>query len=125
MKNALLRFFLPPAYATLAFMILAAPEAESLIDVFGFGLLVLIYAYIFAGVPALLFAFIMGRIQRRGFRHGGVRLLTGAMLGLGAGFAIGLVFGGGDAFVTFLPMGGGVGLLVELTVALTETRNIT
>ncbi|MFH1497621.1 MAG: hypothetical protein ABII82_07320, partial [Verrucomicrobiota bacterium] len=116
MKNFLLRFVLPPAYAVGLLTAFALFQANDLADLAAFTAIALIYAYIFAGLPALAFAGIMGRLQRRGFRHGGVRLLAAMLLGFAAGFAIGLVFNGQEPFTLFLPLGVATGLLVELTV---------
>jgi len=89
-----------------------------------FILIYLIYAYLFAGLPALAFAFIMSRLQRRGFRHGGVRLLAATLLGLVAGTLITFPFGLNAAMI-LVPLGSGVGLLVELTVIMVERHHRT
>lgn len=125
MKTFTMRFLLPPAYATAAFTILAFTKADGWTDLLGFALGVLWFAYLFASVPSLIFAYTMRRIQRRGFRHGGIRLLTAALLGLGAGFVLGLFFNTLEPLGMFLPIGLFVGLLVELTVVLTENRHPT
>lgn len=121
MKNFLLRFLLPPAHAVIL-ILSPALITDGLSQSAGqFLLIYLLYAYVFAGLPALAFAGLMGRLQRRGFRHGGIRLLTAALLGLMAGLLITIPFGIKSA-VIFLPLGLGVGLLVELTVIALERR---
>ncbi len=121
MKNFLLRFLLPPAYATICFLPFTIGQANGLQDILGFGTIVLLFAYVFAGLPALAFAYAMGRIQRRGFRHNGVRLFTAGLLGLIAGALICIPFGLASGMI-FPPLGCGVGLLVELTVIQLERR---
>lgn len=122
MKNFLLRFLLPPVYATLVLVLFNAAKADAFRDILGFAGIVLIFAFVFAGLPALAFALIMGRLQRRGFRHGGVRLLTAMLLGLGAGLVIGLMLNSGELLPMFLVLGFATGPLVELTVVFLERR---
>ena len=122
MKNFLLRFLLPPVYATLVLLLFNAANADSFRDILGFVGIVLIFAFVFAGLPALAFALIMGRLQRRGFRHGGVRLLTAMLLGLGAGLLIGLMLNSGELLPMFVALGFATGPLVELTVVFLERR---
>lgn len=127
MKNFLLRFLLPPALPVVVVALTIAAfnwnNPNQLGGILLLALYALLMAYLIAGLPALLFAIIMTRLQTRGFRHGGVRLLTAALLGLGAGFAIGLVFRNTEALIGFMPIGLVVGLLVELTVVVLERIN--
>lgn len=117
----LLRFLLPPLYAALGFAIAAlagSPDAIAEIVVL-FGVFAL-YAYVFAGLPALLFAFVMARLDTR--TGSGRSLLLATLLGGLSGTAIGAVFGDFNAFVLFIPIGLAVGLLVEVTVLLLKRR---
>lgn len=117
----LLRFLLPPLYAALGFAIAAlagSPDAIAEIVVL-FGVFAL-YAYVFAGPPALLFAFVMARLEKR--FGSGRSLLLAPLLGGLSGTAIGAVFGDINAFVLFIPIGLAVGFLVEVTVLLLKRR---
>ncbi len=125
MKNFLLRFLLPPAYAVTIIATIGVFRDGNVEYLPAVVVMFLPFAYVFAGLPAGVFALIMGRLQHRGFRHGGVRLLTAMILGTGAGLVIGLILAGPGNLAVFVPLGFATGLLVELTVVLTENRNPT
>lgn len=120
----LLRFLLPPLYAALGFAIAALignPDAAGEVIVL-FGLFA-VYAYVFAGVPALLFAFAMARVDK--VPSTGLRLFIATLLGGVCGTATGAVFRDFDAFALFTPIGFAVGLVVEGTVTLLKRRALT
>lgn len=116
----LIRFLLPPLYAALIFCVpigLTAP-----VDALKALLVYAIYAYIFAGLPALLFAILLGRFARRRPARNG-RLIRATLLGIFSGLLITAMFGFGGAAL-FLPLGTAVGFLVEGTVVLLERRHV-
>jgi hypothetical protein len=116
----LLRFLLPPLYAaTVLALIVALFESNNHLDDLPvlFGAFTL-YAYIFAGLPALLFALLMSRFARRRPAFGG-RLLRATLLGLASGLLITAMFGFNGPWL-FLSLGTAVGFLVEGTLVLRE-----
>jgi hypothetical protein len=117
----LLRFLLPPLYASAGFMLFSTTALfrEPLARLGYAGILVL-YAYAFAGVPALLFAILLSRFARRRPSRGG-RLVRATLFGLASGAVIGAMFGF-DSLAIFLPMGALTGLAVETTVIAIESR---
>jgi len=114
-----LRFMLPPLYATLLFGIYMAAatlvQGEPLEDFHLVMLVVVIYAYLFASLPSLLFAIVMARVQRRRDepRH---RLIVASIAGLIAGGLLSLVFGMGASAPLFVPLGLATGLGVEASI---------
>lgn len=119
----LLRFLLPPLYSAII-ITLGTALLEPHHDL-GSGLLaglgfIAFYAYIFAGLPALLFAFLLSRFARRRPDSGG-RLARGTLMGFAAGVLITAMFGF-TLPLLFLPLGTAVGYAVEGTVVLLERR---
>lgn len=119
----LFRFLLPPFYAALGFASFTLlfesrklSDAAPLLGIFAF------YAYIFAGLPALLFAIAMARIERR--CDSGNRLLNAALLGGLSGAVIGAVTGNFYVLAVLFLIGLVVGFLVEGTVVLLKRRAI-
>lgn len=118
----ILRFMLPPFYAAVALaLIVALFESHRVADFPMYAGLFALYAYVFAGLPAALFALLLGRFSRRRPASGG-RLARAALLGLAAGLLITAMFGFATPML-FLPLGTGVGLGVEATVVLLERRH--
>jgi MFS family permease len=117
----LLRFLLPPLYAaTLLALAFVAFEPDRALDFpVMLGALTL-YACVFAGLPALLFAFLVGRFARRRPALGG-RLVRATLLGLVSGALILAMFAFNSPWL-FLPLGTVVGFLVEGTVILLDRR---
>ena len=119
----LLRFLLPPIYAATALaLVVAVFESNRALDFFASLGLFALYAYVFAGLPAALFALLLGRFARRRPALGG-RLARATILGLAAGVMITGMFGFNSPLI-FLPLGTGVGLAVESTVVLLERRHL-
>lgn len=119
----LLRFLLPPFYAALGFASFTLlfesrklADAAPLLGVFAF------YAYIFAGLPAFLFAIAMARIERRCASEN--CLLNAALLGGLSGAVIGAVTGNFYVLAVLLLIGLVVGFLVEGTIVLLKRRAI-
>lgn len=122
----LLRFLLPPLYAAFAIAttICAGGGSTDFGDYLaGIGFLT-ICAYICAGLPALLFAVLLGRFARRRPEFGG-RLTRATLMGLVSGLLITAMFGinGIGAAIVLLPLGAAVGFLVEGTIVLLERRH--
>jgi hypothetical protein len=119
----LLRFMLPPLYAAIIIALgtaLLDPSHGSDRDFLaGLGFFVL-YSYIFAGLPTLLFAFLLSRFARRRPGFGG-RLARATLMGWLAGLLITAMFGF-TLPLLFLPLGTAVGFAVEGTVVLLERR---
>jgi hypothetical protein len=117
----LLRFLLPPFYAaTLLALVVTVFESNRALDFPAYLGLFALYAYVFAGLPALLFAFLMSRFARRRPLPGG-RLVRATLLGLVSGVLITAMFGFNGPPL-FLPLGTAVGFLVEGTLILLERR---
>jgi len=115
MKNFVrhfLRIALPPLFASTAFAIFTAVfEFRHLWDVFVYWGIFALYAYIFAGLPSVLFAVAMSFVEKR---HPAPRsrLVAAGALGAAAGIVIGAVF----RSPIFIPLGLAVGFAVEWTV---------
>jgi hypothetical protein len=119
----LLRFLLPPLYAaTVLALIVAVFESKRATDFPVYLGLFALYAYVFAGLPALLFAFLVSRFARRRPASGG-RLARATLLGFVSGLLITAMFGFNSPWL-FLPLGTAVGFLVEGTVILSERRHV-
>lgn len=117
----LLRFLLPPLYAAVVLtLIVALFEANTAANFPVYLGVFILYAYVFAGLPALLFSVLMGRFARRRPSLGG-RLVRASILGLAAGVLITGMFGFRNPTL-FLPLGIAVGFLVEGTVFRLEHR---
>ncbi|MDF3057940.1 MAG: hypothetical protein K0R17_2155 [Rariglobus sp.] len=119
-RNAfLLRFLLPPLYAPIGLVaVFAVLERNQPSEVFTYLGIYILYAYAFAGLPALLFAFLLGRFARRRPGAGG-RLMRATLLGFASGVLITAMFGFSSA-PFFLPLGAAVGFAVEGTLVLIE-----
>ena len=127
MKNRtafLLRFLLPPFYAALIVTLgtaLLEPRPDNIVRDLAAGLgFYALYAYVFAGLPALLFAFLLSRFARRRPGFGG-RLVRATLMGFAAGGMITAMFIFNIPLL-FLPLGTVVGFAVEGTVVLLERR---
>ncbi|MBC8040305.1 MAG: hypothetical protein H7Y06_07170 [Opitutaceae bacterium] len=119
----LLRFLMPPLYAAAVLaLIVAIFESNRATDFPVYLGIFALYAYIFAGLPALLFAFLVSRFARRRPAFGG-RLLRATLLGLVSGLLITAMFAFNNPWL-FLPLGTAVGFLVEGTVVLLERRHV-
>lgn len=116
-----LRFLLPPFYAALGFTLFTVLfEATTLRDapvlLGGFAL----FAYIVAGVPALLFATVMRHVEKRKKVRSCVPIA--ALLGGLSGAAIGALTRSLVGVVVFVAVGYLVGGLVEATVIMVRRR---
>ena len=116
----LLRFLLPPLYAALVFTAVSALEFRRIADAGAYLGIFSFFAYVFAGLPALLFALLLGRFARRRPACGG-RLVRAALLGLVSGGLITAMFRF-ESGVVFMPLGTLVGFAVEGTVIVMERR---
>ena len=120
-----LRFALPPLYATLFFgifgLINTLMHGGRIADLLLMLLLMAIYAYLFAALPSLLFAITMAKVQRR-HNAPGFRLIIASLAGLLSGALIALVFRSAGAFTIFPPLGLATGLAVEATILFGERR---
>lgn len=115
----LLRFLLPPLYAAaLLALIVAVFESNRSLDFPVYLGVFALYAYVFAGLPALLFAFLMNRFARRRPAFGG-RLVRASLLGFASGALITAMFGFTNPWL-FIPLGTAVGFLVEITTLIPE-----
>jgi hypothetical protein len=118
----LLRFLLPPLYAaTLLALVFTLFEPKRVADLPAMLGTLALFAYVFAGLPALLFAFLVGRFARRRPAFGG-RLVRATLLGLASGALITAMFGFNSPWL-FLPLGTATGFLVEGTVICLESRH--
>jgi hypothetical protein len=118
----LIRFLLPPFYGTVGCILmnrgLQTHRISEFVTLLGF---IAVYAYVFAGLPALAFALLLGRFARRRPAFGG-RLMWAVLLGLASGALITAMFDL-SGFLFFVPLGGAVGFAVEGTVVLLDRRN--
>jgi hypothetical protein len=117
----LLRFLLPPLYAATALaLIVALFESKHASDFPIYVGIYALYAYVFAGLPAVIFALLMSRFARRRPAFGG-RLVRATLFGLVSGALITAMFRFENPWL-FLPLGTAIGFLVESTIALVERR---
>lgn len=116
----ILRFLLPPFYAALIFTLVSAFEVHRIADIGAYLGIFTLFAYIFAGLPALLFALLLGRFARRRPACGG-RLVRAALLGFISGLLITPMFRF-ESGILFIPLGTLVGVAVEGSVILLERR---
>ena len=123
----LLRFLLPPLYAALVLTtaVFVVEWPSSIGAYFGGVGLFAFWAYILAGLPALIFAILLGRFARRRPGFNG-RLMRATLMGLASGVLMAAIFGmsGGWLALVFLPLGAVVGFFVEGTVVLLERRHV-
>lgn len=123
----LLRFLLPPLYAALVLSsaVFAVEWPGGLGEYFGGVGLFVFWAYLLAGLPALMFALLLGRFARRRPAFRG-RLMRAGLMGLAAGVLITAMFAlsGSWLALLFLPLGAVVGFLVEGTVVWLERRRV-
>ncbi len=119
----LLRFLLPPLYAaTVLALIVALFESNRALDFPVYLGIFVLYAFVFAGLPAILFAFLVSRFARRRPAFGG-RLLRATLLGLVSGALITAMFAFNNPWL-FIPLGTAVGFLVEGSIVLLERRTL-
>lgn len=117
------RFLLPPLYAAALLALgVAVFESNRAADFPVYLGIFALYAYVFAGLPALLFALLMSRFARRRPSFGG-RLLRATLLGFVSGLMITAMFAFNNALL-FLPFGTAIGFLVEGTIILLERRRV-
>lgn len=116
-----LRLLLPPFYAALGFVgysvAFEATQLHKAVTLFG---MVAFFGYILAGIPALLFATVMMRVEKR--RGAGACLVNATLLGGLSGAAIGALTRDMLGLGFFGAIGLAVGALVEATVILLKRR---
>jgi hypothetical protein len=113
-----LNWFAPPAVATTLLAAGALLFTDTPVSP-GLFLIVLGYAYFFAGVPSLMHAAVLECAYRRDWSpRGGGALALSSVNGLCAGIALGLLISGGQSEGSFSSTAGIFALLGALTGAL-------